>query len=515
MNKSIAEKQIYDLKLNSLNKKILFGVSAVWVHKFIVICINLILIPLLYVYLDKEILGIWFLMIGAQMVTGFFDFGLGQTLQRRIAFVKGRFGENPDIALSEVSKQKIRNLLATSRRIFHIISLSVFILLLVGGFLYFNFLNINQSLKNEIYTAWIIMSFGYAASMWGWYIEASLNGMGNIGWSNMINTILWFFVLAASYISLFLGYGIIALSFIWFFRGILLRMIGWNIITKKHSWIKEKKGIWKALEFKSMLKPALKWWIAVAGTFFLTGSARYFIGYYMGASFVPDYVATFTALSFLQSLFISLVFVITPLISQMFKAGHIDNIKKYIRELTLLALNLLIMIYLFIGFYGEEIFSLWLDKNHFVGYPVLFFLLLMMFLEAHHGMLNVINIAAEELSFYKYTLASGFISILLFIFLIPLLGVLGAAVSIFTAQLITNNWKIPMIALRIINYKFFDYIKDVIMKIAFAGISILSFHIVLKYLNVTKVLSIILTAVLISIFSFIYIKRSIIFLSQK
>jgi hypothetical protein len=66
----------------SVNKRIIFAVSTGWGSKAVSILVNLVQIPLLFRYLDDELLGV-------------FDFGLGQTLQRRIAFTKGVFYSFP------------------------------------------------------------------------------------------------------------------------------------------------------------------------------------------------------------------------------------------------------------------------------------------------------------------------------------------------------------------------------------------------------------------------------------
>ena len=151
----------------SVNKRIIFAVSTGWGSKAVSILVNLVQIPLLFRYLDDEILGVWFLMIGAQMVLGVFDFGLGQTLQRRIAFAKGECGADPDAELGENTRQKIRDLLQIARRTYHVLSVLVLLVLLIGGPIYFRTLNLSPEVYQALNLAWIIMAIGYAANMWG------------------------------------------------------------------------------------------------------------------------------------------------------------------------------------------------------------------------------------------------------------------------------------------------------------------------------------------------------------
>lgn len=457
-------------RITSVNRRIVFAIAAGWGSKAVSILVNLVQIPLLYRYLDKEIIGVWFLMIGAQMLLGLFDFGFGQTLQRRIAFAKGNCGSCPDTVLTESAKQDIRNLLAVARRVYHIISLIVLLVLLIGGPLYFSTLKLSPAAASSLRIAWIIMAIGYSANMWGAFVESTLNGLGDVGWSNIVSSVLWILVLAATWAVLASGGGLLALGLIWVLRGISLRIAGWTIVRRRHPWLSEKEGHWLADTFETMLHPSFQWWIAIIGTFLLNGISRYFIGSYLGTAVVADYVATYTALVTLQGITGSLVGVTTPLLSQMWKAGDLESMRRYVFRFTRLGLILTVISYAFICIYGKEIFELWLGKGHFVGYQILVTLSVMMLFEVHHGMLNIPCIAAEKLQFYKYTLLSGFINTGLIVILIQRWELLGIAASVLIANLVTNNWIIPMISLHLLGYTIQRYLYSVILPVLGAGV---------------------------------------------
>jgi O-antigen/teichoic acid export membrane protein len=419
-------------------------------------------------------------MIGAQMLLGLFDFGFGQTLQRRIAFAKGRCGSSPDTILDEQTRQHIRDLLATARRVYYTVSAVVLLVLLAGGPLYFNTLQLSPAASSSLRIAWAVMAMGYAANIWGWFVESTLNGLGDIGWSNIINSVMWVVSLAAIWIALASGGGLTALALIWVMRGILLRVWGWMVVRRFHPWIREFRGNWRADEFRTMVEPSLKWWIAIVGTFLTTGITRYFIGSCLGVAAVSDYVATFTALSMVQAILVSLVGVTIPLQSQMWQAGDLETMRRYVTRLTRLGLVLLVIAYAFICVNGKEIFELWLGQGHFVGYPVLALLSIMMLLEAHHGMLNTPCIAAERLQFYKYTLLGGFINVGLIVLLVARWGLLGIAVAVLIAHLATNNWIIPKISLSLLKHRLSRYFTDVILPVLGAGAVAMVFGLAIK-----------------------------------
>jgi O-antigen/teichoic acid export membrane protein len=171
---------------SGLNRRIIFGIAAGWGSKAVAIIVNFVQIPLLYRYLDKEVIGVWFLMVGTQMLLGLFDFGFGQTLQRRIAFAKGNCGSCPDTVLDKSTQQHIRDLLTIAKRFYQVVSGIVLVVLLAGGPLYFSTLKLSPVASDGLRMAWIIMSIGYAANIWGWFVESTLDGLGDIGWSNIV-----------------------------------------------------------------------------------------------------------------------------------------------------------------------------------------------------------------------------------------------------------------------------------------------------------------------------------------
>jgi O-antigen/teichoic acid export membrane protein len=469
----------------TVTRRIIFGVISGWGSKAVNILISLVQIPLFYRYLSKEVLGVWFLMIGAQMVLGLFDLGFGQTLQRRIAFAKGACGADLDIVLSDSARQAIVDLLALGGRVYIILSAVAAIGLIIGGGFYFQRLELSPSARESLRLAWIVMAIGYAANMWGWMVEATLNGLGDIGWSSIIATVFRVLELGAIWLVLALGYGLTALALVWTARGVAIRLCGWLVVIRLHPWISRVKGRPELLAFKSMVRPALEWWAAVAGYFFLARVSPFFIGALMGPAYVSDYYATYTALAVVQGTLVSIVSVGTPLFSQMWRAGSLDELQSFAIGLMRLSMGLLTASYVSFVFFSKDIFTLWLGKAHFLGYPVIIILSLMMFIEAHQGTLMTFCVATERLQFYKIIILGGIISLPLSYILIKNYGILGAALSILISGMLTQNWFIPMMSLKLLKLSFLTIIKKVLLPCLYILISLLLFGFLLKALNLT------------------------------
>jgi O-antigen/teichoic acid export membrane protein len=490
-------------------RRIIFGIASGWGSKALNILINLVQIPLLYRYLPTELLGVWFLMIGAQMVVGMFDLGFGQTLQRRIAFAKGNCGSDPDVELDEATRQEISDLLALARRVYVVLSVAVIPILLVGGFFYFARLELSPATLHSLRVAWVIMAIGYAANMWGWFVEATLNGLGDLGWSNLINGVMRLFEFLAIWLVLALGYGLALMALIWVLRGILVRVAGWLVIRYHHPWLASCIGYWRPQDFRKMISPALQWWVAVTSYFFLAVISRYLIAGIMGPKYVPNYVATYTALIMVQSIFLNMVSIATPLLSQKWQAGCIGEMQRLMLGLMRLALGLLTAAYTFICIYGKDIFELWLGTGSFVGYPVLVILAAMMLLEAHQAMLMTACLAAEKLQFYKIVVLGGLISLPLSIWFIKHYGLLGAALGIFISGLLTINWAIPWLSLKVLRLTFIPFMKNILLPSLAIGLSVALTGLLLKLLPLKPLLGLLLYAVCTSLILIVMMYKQI------
>jgi O-antigen/teichoic acid export membrane protein len=461
--------------------RVLFAVMAGWGNRGTSILVNLVQLPLLYRYLDSSTLGLWFLMIGAQTLLGLFDLGFGPTLQRRMAFARGECGSDPRVQLDEAAKQKVLDLLAMARRFYFFMAISVFVVLFAGGALYQKLLSSDIGQVKDLSLAWLILSLGFATNTLAWYVDSMLNGMGNIGWSNVISTVLGILSLAATWFALSLGTGLVGLAVVWALRGILGPLLGWLVIIRTHPWIRHGQGSWQREEFLSMVRPSLKFWLAIVANFLLVGMPRYFIGAMLGIQAVPDFTATYLVLSNIQAVFMSMATVSTPLLSQVWKREGAEGLRKYVLPPIKLALPLLVFSYGLVMVYGAEIFRLWLGSGHFVGYPILTILCILLFLEAHHGMLQAPCVAAEQLGFYKYTLLDGLISLALMPILTHFLGLIGTALAMTIPRMFTDNWIIPLFALRLLKIQVRKYLAQTIAPVVVLGSGVVLLSALIKH----------------------------------
>jgi O-antigen/teichoic acid export membrane protein len=452
-----------------IGDRLLFATATGWGYRGVAILCNLANISLLFRYLNKELLGLWFLMLGAQAFMGLFDFGFGQTLQRRIAYRKAACGASPDVALDERAKEDIRGLLSLASRIYAFTSIAVFFVVLVAGWVYFHSLKISPGLADDLRVAWLIMSLGYAVNTLGFMVESSLNGLGDIGWSNLVNSGAQVATLISNWLVLSMGLGLNGLAVIWLLKGFAIRLVGWAIVTVRHRWV-SLRGKPSGVEILcNMVPPSLRWWLALVGSFLMTGIGQYLIAKFLGAASLPDYAATYAALAAAQGAMVGVVTAGTPIFSQLLKAGETAHVKDTVLLLTRYSLGGLVAAFGILVVWGKEALEVWLGKGHFVGYATFGVLMVLMIAEAHQGMFQSACVAAEKLGFYKAVLVGGVLSLGLCLILIPRFGILGAAVSALIGQGATQHWVIPWLAMRALQMRFLEDLKRVLLPAACLG----------------------------------------------
>ncbi len=448
--------------MRSIAKKLVFAVSASSVYTIVAVFANFIIIRLLFVYLNGEVVAFWFLMIGAQAMLGMFDLGFGQTAQRRIAFVKGKFGDDPDLVLPVEGRNEVREIIATTRGAYSVISTIVFVLIFVCGKYYFSEMSKTLDPELNFDLAWIIVCIGFAANTWGWFVSSLLNGIGDVGWSNIANISVQILYIFAVWFILALGFQLVGLSMVWLVKGVLTRLLGWLIFIRRNSWASHHGGGFSLSLLKQLLSPSIRSWLAIVGNFLLAGSSRYFLAELYSPKIVPDYVATYTAYAAIQGMFVGVTVSGTPLFSQLIKANNKKKLAEYVLLLSRVSLSCLVSVFCVFIVFGPTIFQLWLGEGHYLGLFFCIVLALLMTVEAHSGLLLPVCIAAERLSFYKSVLIGGVVNILIAIILIPRFGVLGAVIGIFVAQTVTQSWIIPNLAMKVLQIRFGYVIRRVL-----------------------------------------------------
>ena len=446
----------------SASKRIALAVAFSWLSRAVAILANLFLMPILFRFMGKEELGLWFLLGNSQAFLGLLGLGIAPTLMRHIALAKGKSGADPEVELSQESKQHIGDLVVTGRIILQWLAVIVFFIAWGSGYGLIGQLELKDVSGPTVFWAWTLMCAGYAVGVWVSYLNCWLAGIGYVGWDSLIATVVSLLTILANIVTVLLGGGLLALAAIAVVAGLIQRFAFLGFIRWRKPEMLAVQGRWNAAYAKAMVQPALYAWLTSLGSFLILRTDDYFIALLRHIADIPNYRAAYQLVSNLLMIVAPIAGATSVFISQMWQADKLEEIHTIVIRNARITLCVMAAGVAFVLTSGHEFLNLWLGEGNFVGYPILVVFCIMLTLEAQHNVLAQSARATEDEKYAPWAIASGILNVIFTWTLIEPYGLLGVALGTMLAQLLTNNWYAvyrPMIRLRL---HFDIYLRQVV-----------------------------------------------------
>ncbi|NEP01917.1 MAG: oligosaccharide flippase family protein [Symploca sp. SIO2E9] len=471
----------------SASKRITFAVAVSWLSRAVTILANLFLIPILFRYMGKEALGLWFLLGNSQAFLSLLGMGIEPTLTRQIALAKGKSGADPEVELTQESKQHIGDLVVTGRTILQWLSVAVFFIAWVSGYGLISQLELQEVSTQTVFWAWTLMCAGYAVGIWVSYLNSLLTGLGYIGLISMMSTALAVMTIMANIGAVILGGGLLALAAISVVTNLVQRFALLGFIRKRKPELLAIQGKWNAQLAKSMVKPSLHCWLTAMGTFLILRTDQYFIAVVSGTKDIPSYHAAYQLASNLMLLAVSFAGASSPFLGQMWQAGDLNRIHKLLIRNCRIGLLIMACGSGFLLISGKELTNLWLGENIFIGYKILATFCIMLTFEVQNVCLIYSARSTGNEEYAISSLGAGILNIFFTMILIKPLGLWGVSLGTLISLMLTDNWYAlykPLIRFKL-NLK--DYITNVlIVWLLFFVLTLVSASAVKYIFNVTN-----------------------------
>ena len=445
----------------SVAKKIAFAVASSWISRIVSIVAKLFLIPILFRYLGKEELGIWFILSDSQGLMGLLGFGVVPTLTRHIALKKGSSGSDPNVQLTETTSQEIADLVVTGQVTLKWLAVITFLISWIVGYGFIGSIKLNSISPNQIIVAWTIICLGYAITVWVASLECWLIGMGYVGWDNLILTVVNFLSIVTSIVVVMKGGGLIALAITTVVFSLVQRFFLVRFIRSKQLDHQTYRGRWNANYFRGMVNPSLLAWLTNLTAFLIFRTDSYCIALFKGTAEIPVYFATYQLVLNLYAVACSFALASPVFISQAWQAGDLSLVHKITIRGAKLGSLVMVSGISFLILVGQELITLWLGKDGFVGYPVLITFCLMFLSEIQYYPLSL---SARATEFEKFVapgyILSALLNCIITWFLISKLGLLGVALGTMLSQILTNGWYQLYIAIKRLKINFKMYFRE-------------------------------------------------------
>ncbi len=436
------------------------GVAAGWIHVFVVAAAGPVQTYFLLRYLTAAEAGYWLVVLSFTSYLALFDLGIGPTLTRSIAFLCGAPADDGlasrleaqspwQSALSDTIRAPVADLIATAHRLYLLLSGALVVTAIALGPTLLPHIAKRAFVGSAAYV-WVLLALGSAANLLGTVNYATLAGLGIVGVNRLARAGAQLLGLTLSILALQTGYGVAGVAASWVAQNVLFLAAGAVFLRRLYPELQFNPGSSRRALARAMIGPSLRWAGIGLGAAMIFAIGPAVVSSYLGPASVPEYVVLFQLVNALYVLSVIPAQASEPFVARAYSAGERNNVVGLLmRNLRHMALPL-ICGSAFLAAFGGEVVALWVGAASFAGYPSLWLLILLFVLEAHHVAHASVVMATGRVIFLPAAIAAGLLTVSFAVALVPRLGVLGMALSMVAAQLLTNNWYAPWCSMRLL-----------------------------------------------------------------
>ena len=439
-----------------IRQKVIFGVFSGWGAQAVSLFLGIFTLPLFFRYLPKDELGVWMFFLGTGFFVNLADLGFSPVLTRQLAFELGSGDKNSTANYAGSSYY-----FSLSKYISSLTAPILFLgMLLVGGMFIWS-LHLPDKLLGPSLVAWAIFSLSQAVTCYYKYLETTLNSHGEVGWQNLVQTVIQALTLAAYFAVLhFYHGGLIALSVVVVGRNVMISFCVWLLVRYRIDKLfrARVKVAWQ--DVKPHIRPALDMFLVSLGTFLILNTDQYFIVRFLGIAQLADYAAAYRLVQVVYTFASTASVMCVPFISRRSAASDRAGVHNMLMLNTTVGMVIQVAAVSILAVFGDYILQLWLGKGHFVGWEVLWVFCIMLTLENHHVIFARFGLSAKtDPTWGKMSIISGMINLALTFVGVRWLGLLGVALGTMIAQIMTNNWYAVVKTLGILHLRFWEYVR--------------------------------------------------------
>lgn len=417
-----------------------------------------LLLPLLVRYLTEDELGLWYVFMAIANLAVLFEFGFNPTFARNIVYVLSGArslsmeGIQRDQVVDEVDWHLLNVVIHSSRVVYALISIVVFILLASIGTIYVTYVSSGVVDGRTVAISWVIFGVSIVLNLYFLYTGTVLRGYGDIAGENKAKTIARLSQLLVSAIMLMTGFGLIGASLGYLVNSITLRILGIRRI-KAHEEIEclraqdGRRVAWceSVAIIKKMGHLAWRDGIVQLSTYISTQGMSIMSSLYLGLAETGSYSIL---LQFTMAIYNFACAYPRSFFPSMQAAYAVGDRRRQIR-LSSSGLVAFWVLYL-VATLGVALFILpvlpMLKPGVVADYPLFFSMAFYMALLQHHSIVCSYIIGMNEIPYMPGYLVGSVLGLIFVYILCGIwgLGAWGIIAGQAASQLIYNNWKWPV-----------------------------------------------------------------------
>lgn len=414
---------------------------------------GLLLLPIILNKVNSTELALWFIFGTITALINLIDLGFQPNIMRNITFVFSgaqklyKEGLHNIDGSSQINYSLLSAIIITSKKIYRNISvLTILILSTLGSFYVYYISPKDQYLESNL-IAWFIFIIGTVLSLYYSYFTPLLLGRGLIKEYNISLSISKIFYVFFASTCVWLGYGLIGLSFATLLSTIVNRFLANYYLKANFNFKLEKVTKEESKDiFNILWHNTKKHGLINFASFLIVRANLILVSLFLPLQLAASYGLTLQLIVFINSFSTILYYTYLPKFNNFRVFGDIEGIK------TLFGLNLTVACLCFIIgcilliLIGNPLLRIIGSKTYLLDSYLSIFLGFILLLEMNHTLAATLLTTKNIVPFLKPVLVSGFIIIGLSYIILKYTnaGLLGIFFVQFLVQLSYNNWKWPL-----------------------------------------------------------------------
>jgi O-antigen/teichoic acid export membrane protein len=460
----------------STNRKLLGGVLGGILFTAVTIVVSLVQFSLLIRRLPLAMAGIWMIFTNLGSYILFLDLGLSPTLGREISFAAA----DPDLTpLGRAAR--VKTLIRSCTTVVCVLDLLVVLIGSVAGWHYLRTI-VPSALGFDARIAWGIYIVGAALNLVGEGWFAGIYGLGHIFQEKVIRTTGSVVGLLFMTIAVFSKSGFLGLALAYVLQSLCVLLMA-RIVLFRLTASPPTRGSFDRHAITKLIGPSLKYAATLLGGILILQTDNIVIASNLGPAAVPNYQVVAKIITILMSLSMMLVVSSAPLISQAYAQHDHPAIVRLLYRNLRFSLGIMVVLGSFIACFTDRLVASWLGPHHFIGFPIVWVLLAVMLLEAHHQAMASATMATGRIVFLAPALIAGVLNIFFSILFVRRFGLIGVVCGTMAAQILTNNWYVPWFTIRLFGLSFRRHVRTVLLPLLGLIIAMLSVGYVVRILT--------------------------------
>ncbi len=441
------------------------------------------ILPLILIKFSSIEISVWYLFASLIGFAGLADTGFGPTLVRAVTYFYtgtknipkniNEFKLKTESPNYSINKDGIIKLVQTSNLLYLVISfLATLLILIVGYFLVFNLISMAVN-KETLWRAFYILTFTIFIKMQTVKWSSFLQGFNNVAIQKQIETIYGIIRILAYFVVLSFGMKILELVIV----DLVLTFVIFLTTRFKMKQLFNQKGISKVNIFKydseimsSIYSSTWRLGAISWGSYFTNFGSSWIVSQLPDPKVIASFLITQKLISFSRQLAQVPLYAELPQVFQMMALHQFDKLKIFVSNVIFASLVILTSLLLGMGWFGNIILDGLNVEIRLMPADILFVMAISIILEFHHSAHSQIYMGSNHVPFLFPSLFSGILVLIIGFNIVGTYSILGIVLTQFFVQLSINNWYPVYLDLRLLNWKFSDYVKDVIFNVKISQI---------------------------------------------